>query len=587
MEHFFQDLKYSLRTLRQQRAFTIAAVATLALGIGATTAVFSVVNAVLLRPFPFPDAGRIVLFMNTSPNGNSFPAASPAKFAHWRRQTDAVRDASAYRSVLVNYTGGDTPEQVTTEQVSPPFFHLLGATPALGRTFTTDEDLPTAGKVAVLSYGWWTRRFAADRAIVGKTISLSGEPYVVIGVIGKGFDQSDLGDTPDLWTMFPIDPNTQDQAHYFRVLGRLAPGVTLAQAQAKLAQSAAAYRERFPRLDRAEGGFSVEPMQKVFVRNSQSLLVVLMSAVAGVLLIACANVANLLLVRATVRKRELAIRAAMGADRGRIIRQLLTESVLLSIAGGAAGLTLGLVGIRSLMSINTANLPRLGDGGAAIQLDWRLAVFTIAVSIVTGLLFGVAPALQAARQDLSGTLRDGTGASAGRAQSSCAFDPRGGRDRARAGARDRLRTLDSHIAGTPRRRARVRRVERVDDDHVVHGSEVSDGDVRRASHSRRRRSLAHGLRCRARERFVLRAASRRVRPAVPRGRQGASRGTAVSRRRRLESPCRRDTSRCSRSRCFAAERSPIATTRTRLRWPSSTKRWRRRRGRTAIPSTIG
>jgi putative ABC transport system permease protein len=414
VEHFFQDLKYSLRTLRQQRAFTIAAVATLALGIGATTAVFSVVNAVLLRPFPFPDAGRIVLFMNTTPNGNSFPAASPAKFAHWRGQTDAVRDASAYRSVLVNYTGGDTPEQVTTEQVSPPFFHLLGATPVLGRTFTTGEDLPTAAKVAVLSYGWWTRRFGSDRAIVGKTISLSGEPYVVIGVIGKGFDQSDLGDTPDLWTMFPVDPNTQDQAHYFRVLGRLAPGVTLEQAQAKLAQSAAAYRERFPGSIGPKAAFSVEPMQKVFVRNSQSLLIVLLSAVAGVLLIACANVANLLLVRSTVRKRELAIRAAMGADRGRIIRQLLTESVLLSLVGGAVGLALGLVGIRSLMAINTANLPRLGDGAAAIQLDWRLAIFTVVVSIATGLLFGVAPALQAARQDLSGTLRDGTGASGGR-----------------------------------------------------------------------------------------------------------------------------------------------------------------------------
>ena len=413
VEHFLQDLKYCLRTLRHQPAFTIAAVATLALGIGATTAVCSVVNAVLLRPFPFPDPDRIVLFMNTSPNGR-FPAASPAKFAHWRRQTGAVRDASAYRAVLVNYTGGDTPEQVTTEQVSPPFFHLLGATPLLGRTFTADEDLPTAGKVAVLSYGWWTRRFASDRAIVGKTISLSGEPYVVVGVIANGFDESDLGDTPDLWTTFPVDPNTQDQAHYFRVLGRLAPGVTLAQAQAQVEQSTAAYRERFPGSIGPKGGFSVEPMRKIFVRNAQSVLVVLLAAVAGVLLIACANVANLLLVRSTVRKRELAIRAAMGADRGRIIRQLLTESVLLAIAGGAVGLTLGLVGIRSLMSVNTANLPRVGDGGAAIQLDWRLAAVIIVVSLATGLLFGVAPALQAARQDLSGTLRDGTGASGGR-----------------------------------------------------------------------------------------------------------------------------------------------------------------------------
>jgi putative ABC transport system permease protein len=412
VERFVQDLKYSLRMLRQQRAFTFAAVAALALGIGATTAVFSVVDAILLRPFPFPDPGRIVMFMNTSPNGSG-PGASPVKFAHYQRQTAVVQDAAAFRNVTVNYTSGDVPEQVTSGNVSGAFFRLWGATTLLGRTFSSDEDRPNGPRVAVLSYGWWTRRFGADPSIIGKTIVLSGDPYTVIGVINRGFDASELIDQPDVWTAFQIDPNTTDGAHYFRAAGRLKPGITLAQAQAKLHQSADEFRQRFPNGIGRNASFSVEPIQKVFVRNSRSLLVVLLAAVSGVLLIACANVANLLLVRSTVRKREMAIRAAMGANRGRIIRQLVTESVLLSVIGGALGLALGLFGIRSLLAINTAGLPRLGDNGSSVQLDWRLLAFTAIVSIATGLLFGVVPAVHAARHDLSGTLRDGTGASGG------------------------------------------------------------------------------------------------------------------------------------------------------------------------------
>ena len=412
MERFVQDLKYSLRMLRQQRAFTFAAVAALALGIGATTAVFSVVNAILLRPFPYPDPDRIVMFMNTSPNASG-PGASPAKFAHWRRQTDVVQDAAAFRNVTVNYTGGDVPEQVVSGNVSEGFFRLWGGKTLLGRTFSPDEDRPNGARVAVLSYGWWTRRFASDPAIVGKTILLSGDPYVVIGVLNRGFDPSEFLDPPDVWTDFQIDPNTTDGAHYFRSAGRIKPGVTLAQAQARLRQSAVQYREKFPNALGPNGSFSVEPIGKVFVRNSQSLLIILLAAVSGVLLIACANVANLLLVRSTVRRREMAIRAAMGAARSRIVRQLITESVLLSVIGGALGLALGLVGIRSLLSINTAGLPRVGENGAAVELDWRLLLFTALVSIGTGLLFGIMPALHAAREDLSGTLRDGTGASGG------------------------------------------------------------------------------------------------------------------------------------------------------------------------------
>lgn len=412
MERFLQDLKYSLRTLRQQRAFTFAAVTALALGIAATTAVFSVVDAILLRPFPYPDPDRIVMFMNASPNGSG-PAASPAKFADWRQQTDVVQDAAAMRTGTQNYTGGDTPEQVTSGQVSEAYFRLLGARPLIGRTFSPDEDRPEGPRVAVISYGWWTRRFASDPSIVGKTIQLSGDPYTVVGVIARGFDPSEFGDSPDVWTPFQLDPNSTDQGHYFMVAGRLKPGVTLAQAQARLKQAAEVFRTKFPNALGPKQSFSVEPIQDVFIRNSRSILKVLLAAVAGVLLIACANVANLLLVRSTVRRREMAIRAAMGAGTGRIVRQLLTESVLLAIVGGALGLVLGLVGIRWLLSINTAGLPRVGDSGAGVHLDWRILAFTAAVSIVTGLLFGIAPAIHAAREDLNGVLREGSGAAGG------------------------------------------------------------------------------------------------------------------------------------------------------------------------------
>jgi putative ABC transport system permease protein len=412
MDQILQDIKYSLRMFGQQRAFTIAAVAALALGIGATTAVFSVVNASLLRPFPYPDADRIVIFMNTSPGGSG-PAASPAKFAHWQHQTQVVQDVSAFRSGIVNFTGGDTPEQLKSGQVSEAYFRLLGAKTILGRTFTADEDRSNGPRVAVISYGWWKRRFGGDPAIVGKTISLSGEPYVVVGVLGQNFDPSELGDAADVWTPFQLDPNSNDQGHYFMAAGRLKPGVTLAQAKGRLAASADEYRRKFANALGPKQGFSVDRLQDVFVRGSKTLFEILFAAVAGVLLIACANVANLLLVRATVRKREMAIRAAIGAGRGRIVRQLMTESVLLAIMGGVLGLALGLFGIRWLLSINTAGLPRVGDGGSFVHLDWRVLVFTAVISIGTGLLFGVFPALHAVRDDLSGALRESSGSASG------------------------------------------------------------------------------------------------------------------------------------------------------------------------------
>jgi putative ABC transport system permease protein len=410
VELLIQDLKHAFRMFRQNRAFTAAAVAALALGIGANTAIFSVVSAVLLKPVPFPDSDKVVLFMNTSPQGSG-PAASPAKFAHWRLQTTVVQDATAFRTNVVNYTGGQFPEQLRAGEVSADYFRLFGARLVMGRTFTPEEDRPGGEKVAVLSHGLWTRRFSADPTIVGRTLSLSGDPYVVIGVISPEFDIAEFGQEPDLWIPFQLDPNTVDQGHFFQAAARLKPGVTLEQAQARLKLSADDYRAKFPQALQQNNSFSVEPLQQVFVRNARPTLLILSAAVAFVLLIACANVANLLLVRATARKREVALRAAIGAGRARIIRQLLTESVALSVIGGAIGLVLGILGIRTLLTINTAGLPRIGEQGALVAVDWRVLVFTAVVSVATGIVFGLVPALQSSRTDLNATLKDSIGQS--------------------------------------------------------------------------------------------------------------------------------------------------------------------------------
>jgi putative ABC transport system permease protein len=410
METFLQDLKYSLRLFRQSPGFTIAAVAALALGIGTNTAIFSVVNSVLLKPAPFPDPDRLVLFLNTSLQGSG-PGASPAKFNHWRAQSSVVQDVAAFRTGVVNLTGGAFPEQLQSAQVSVDYFRLFGASVIRGRTFTREEDLPHGERVVVISHGLWTRRFAGDPQIVGKTISLAGDPFAVIGILAPGFDFRDFGPAPDVWVPFQLDPDTHDQGHYFQAAGRLKPGVSLAQAKSQLIVSAAEFRRKYPSSLQANQSFSVEPVREAMVSNVRSSLLVLVGAVSFVLLIACANVANLLLARAIGRRREIAIRAAVGAGRGRIIRQLLTESVLLSFAGAAIGALLGVVGIRALLSVNTANLPRVGLEGSLVVLDWRVLAFTVLIAVATGLLFGLIPALQTSRPDLSSTLKESAGRS--------------------------------------------------------------------------------------------------------------------------------------------------------------------------------
>ncbi len=409
METFLQDFKQSLRMFAQSPAFTLAAVAALTLGIGVNTAIFSVVNAVLLRPVSIPDPDRMVMFLTTSPNGQG-PAASPAKFQHFRQQTSVVQDVAAFNSGIVNYTGGNFPEQLQSDRVSADYFRLFGVPAELGRTFTAEEDRPNGERVVVLGHRFWVRRFHRDPDIIGKTISLSNEPYTVIGVL-RDFSREEFGVQPQVWIPFQLDPNTEDQGHYFLSAGRLKPGVTLEQAKARLKLSADEYRRKYPNALQPDNSFTVEPVRNVLVSDVRSSLFVLAGAVSLVLLIACAHVANLLLVRATGRKREIAIRTAIGGSRGRIIRQLLTESLVLSLAGGALGLGLGLLGIRALLALNTAGLPRVGENGSLVGVDWRVLLFTLAASLCTAILFGLIPALQSSRTDLTASLKEGGGRS--------------------------------------------------------------------------------------------------------------------------------------------------------------------------------
>lgn len=408
METFLKDLRHSIRMFRQSKAFTLTAVAALALGIGANTAIFSIVNTVLLKPVPFPDPDRLVMFMNTAPGGRPGPAASPAKFQHWKQQP-STEYASAFRTGVVNLTGAGFPEQLRSAQVSADYFRLLGAPILRGRAISPEEDLPNGPRVALISTSLWTRRFANDPDVIGRTISLSGDPHVVIGIVGPNFDVREFGPAPEVWTAFQFDPNTSDQGHYFQAAGRLKPDVTLAQAQAQFQQSAEEFKRKFPRALGPQNGFTVLPFREAFVSNVRQILLVLLGAVSFVLLIACVNVANLLLVRATGRRREIAIRAALGAGRARLVRQLLTESVLLSLAGGALGLVLGFIGIRAMLSVNTAGLPRVGENGALVGVDWRVVAFTTVLSLGTGILFGLVPALQGSRTDLSSSLKESGG----------------------------------------------------------------------------------------------------------------------------------------------------------------------------------
>ena len=406
MATLMQDIRYALRGFRDHPTFAITVVLVLALGIGASTAIFSVVDAVILKPARFPEADKLVMLSVAAADRPFEPvlaAASPAMFAYWRSQTDAVVDVAAYRTVSLNLGAGDILERVAGGQVSESFFRTFGARIERGRPFSTAEDAPGAPDTVVLSHNFWARRLGADPKVVGSTLSLGGVVYSVVGVMAPDFGAEEFGDIA-VWVPFKLNATTTDLNEYLKVAARLKPGVSLEFARQRLAASTAAFRERAPGLIGATDTFNAIPFEAGGLDSqTRAALWALLGTVGFVLLIACASVANLLLARALGRRREIAIRVALGAGRGRILRRLLTESALLSIAGGVIGLGLGFIGMRALLAIDTAGLPRIGAGGSLLAVDWRIVAFTLGLSTITTLLFGLGPGAVAARTD-PGTL---------------------------------------------------------------------------------------------------------------------------------------------------------------------------------------
>src|SRR5262245_30272665 len=408
LESVAADLRYAVRQLRHTPGVTITAVIAIALGIGANTAIFSAFNTLVFRPLPVPEPDRLVMLARTSVTDDGATgyntSASPAEFVHWRAQSSVLEDVSAFIWTGMNYTGGDVVEFWNGHRVSANIFRTFRLPILYGRSFTPEEDLPNGPRVAVISQGLWKRRFASDPSVVGKSISLSGEPYVVVGIAADSPGVLEMQSAlTDVYVPFGIDPNTTDVGHTFTVAARLKPGVTFGQAGEQLNASSAEYRAKFPLGLGPKSSFTVKPYHDAILgEEDNSDTIVVVAAMVMVLLIACANVANLLLARGATRSREIGIRVAIGAGRGRVIRQLLTESLVLSLAGGALGLLLGDVGIRALVSSNFTDLPLFWK----IQMDWRVLSFALAVSVVTAVIFGMFPALQGLGVGLRLALKD-------------------------------------------------------------------------------------------------------------------------------------------------------------------------------------
>ncbi|WP_321477628.1 ABC transporter permease [uncultured Paludibaculum sp.] len=404
MEKLIKDVRHALRMLARSPGFTAVAVAALALGIGANTAIFSVVNGILLQPLPYSQADRMVRLNLKFPNGNS-PSISIPKYMAWKANTPGLQYICAYNSSGpgLNLTGGSTPEQVKGIHVSADYFQVFDATPALGRVFSPEEDRPNGPMVAVLSHGLWQRRFGGDPSVIGRVLVLNGEAYSVIGVLRPAFRSYPPS---EIFLPLQADPNSTNQGHYLFVAGLMKPGVQIEALQSQLTAAAERFRAAYPKAIGKQESAMAEPLAESMVGDVKKPLLILLGAVALVLFIACANVANLLLARATHRSREVAIRVALGAGRWRIIQQLLTESILLALMGGIAGFVLGAWGVRGLIALSPTGLPRAEEFAQSTVLDWRVLLFSLAVAMGTGILFGLFPALQISRTDVHGTLKE-------------------------------------------------------------------------------------------------------------------------------------------------------------------------------------
>ena len=403
MGKLFQDVRYGARMLAKSPGFAVVTILALAIGIGANSAIFSVVNGVLLRPLPYPTAERLVFLSEWSQQVPNMSVSYP-NFEDWRAQTQTMEIMAAFRSNSFILTGSNEPERLTAREVSHNFFPALGVAPAAGRNFLPEEDKPGAERAAVISHGLWQRRFGGNPGVVGQPLLMNDDSYTVVGILPQGFEwQAPV----DVWVPIGLRADRMNQRGNhpgIYVVGLLKPGATVEAARADMEAILGRLRQQYPQ-EVGNNSFTIQTLKNRATDGLRNALWVLMAAVGFVLLIACANVANLLLARSASRSKEMAIRAAMGAGRTRIIRQLLTESTMLSVAGGVLGLLLALWGLDALLAALPDGVPQLLLTN--IRLDSRVIAFTLGVSVLTGLLFGLAPAIQVSKTDLNESLKEG------------------------------------------------------------------------------------------------------------------------------------------------------------------------------------